>query len=180
MGPPGSYVAIQKAAPDRAMRLAGSVWIAPVDTASSSKLLIEDATDPTISPDGKLIAYVSSVGDRTEVFIQPIDGPILRRQASSGGCRSPVWSADGNELFYVIGGGLVAARIQRSPDLEVIQRDRLFSLADYQIGPNLYDVFPSGDEFLLVQSLGRGTLRLLARSNWFEELRRAEEAAVNP
>ncbi|HEY6219377.1 MAG TPA: hypothetical protein VIV65_04930, partial [Gemmatimonadaceae bacterium] len=68
----------------------------------------------------------------------------------------PVWSRDGRELFYRGVGGrdamMVAATLRTSPDLQVVKRVPLFSIADYENAtPHAnYDVLRDG-RFLMVR-----------------------------
>jgi serine/threonine protein kinase/Tol biopolymer transport system component len=178
-GPTGSFAAIRRLTPDRAGRMSWNIWIAPLDGPTSSSLLIEHASTPAVSPDGKVIAYRGA--EQLEIFVRSLTGPETRRQVSSGGGVEPVWSPDGRELFYIASGQLMSARIQVEPDLAVLGRDTLFSMMPFGGRGSLlarYDVFPSGDTFVVVRRLGAGGSRLLARTNWFEELRRTSDRTV--
>jgi dipeptidyl aminopeptidase/acylaminoacyl peptidase len=57
-----------------------------------------------ISPDGRWVAYDSTeLGQRlqSEVFIQSFPQPGAKQRVSSAGGRTPRWSSDGRELFYL-------------------------------------------------------------------------------
>jgi serine/threonine-protein kinase len=54
---------------------------------------------PTLSPDGRWLAFVFWTGARPDINVQPFPGPGLRRQIAEGGTE-PVWSRDGRELFF--------------------------------------------------------------------------------
>ena len=55
-----------------------------------------------LSPDGRLIAYVSDESGRDEVYVRPFpDVESDRFQVSSGGGRAPLFSHDGRELFFL-------------------------------------------------------------------------------
>ena len=75
-------------------------------------------TSPTLSPDGRLIAYASSATGRPEVYVHPFpDVNVDRWPVSSNGGREPTWSPTGEELFYVNAeNNLVAVRLDRSTD----------------------------------------------------------------
>ena len=55
---------------------------------------------PMFSPDGRWIAYVSNESGRDEVYVRGYPGSGLRYTISNGGGSEPVWSPDGNALFY--------------------------------------------------------------------------------
>jgi hypothetical protein len=52
------------------------------------------------SADGAWIAYESNETGRTEVFVQSFQSPLQRAQVSTSGGLEPIWSGDGQELFF--------------------------------------------------------------------------------
>ncbi len=65
------------------------------------------------SPDGRWIAYTSNESGKNEVSVRSFnpatgaaDNPVT---VTSGGGRTPLWSADGKELFYIATDGTVTA-----------------------------------------------------------------------
>ena len=62
--------------------------------------------DPSISPDGRTIAYSADVGDRFQIFVRRWDGgPAVPVSAAlPGSHRRPVWSPDGARLAFQAGG----------------------------------------------------------------------------
>jgi serine/threonine-protein kinase len=59
-------------------------------------------THPTISPDGRWLAYVSDDSGRAEVFVTPYGGPAGRVQVSVAGGSNPRWTRDGRELVFSV------------------------------------------------------------------------------
>jgi eukaryotic-like serine/threonine-protein kinase len=57
-------------------------------------------TYPTLSPDGKWLAYSSHASGRDEVWVQPFPGPGEQHQISTEGGTWPRWSPDGRSLYY--------------------------------------------------------------------------------
>jgi len=76
---------------------------------------------PSVSPDGRWLAYISQESGRYEVYVQPFRrrGERVRVSASGGG--QPRWRGDGKELFYLsLEGALMAVSVRdRSAGLEV-------------------------------------------------------------
>ena len=68
-----------------------------------------------LSPDARLVAYVSIESGRLEVYVRPVSGPGGKQQVSTEGGNSVVWSRDGSELFYLNGSLMMAARIGGAP-----------------------------------------------------------------
>jgi Tol biopolymer transport system component len=56
--------------------------------------------NPTFSPDGRWLAYVSNESGTFEVYVRPFPGPGGRWQISTGGGLFPRWSRDGHELLF--------------------------------------------------------------------------------
>jgi Tol biopolymer transport system component len=65
-----------------------------------------------LSPNGKWLAYQSDESGRFEVYVTAFPGPGGKYQVSNGGGASPSWSADGKQLYYIIGDKLMMVPIQ--------------------------------------------------------------------
>ncbi|MGH7554725.1 MAG: TolB family protein, partial [Longimicrobiales bacterium] len=79
------------------------IWIVPADSPQSARPFLDSRAEefsPRISPDGKVLAYVSDETGRREVYVTPLPGPGARIQVSNDGGEEPMWSPLGNELFY--------------------------------------------------------------------------------
>jgi eukaryotic-like serine/threonine-protein kinase len=59
-----------------------------------------DQRHPTISPDGKWLAYDSLEAGTVEVYVRPFPGPGGKWRVSNGGGLQPIWSGNGRELVY--------------------------------------------------------------------------------
>jgi len=81
------------------------IMIAEMGSAGEMRPLIQtpaNETEPSISPDGKWIAYTSGESGRDEVFVRPFpDVDQGRWQISSDGGIRPTWAPTGRELFYL-------------------------------------------------------------------------------
>ena len=133
---------------------------------------------PTLSPDGRWLAYQSNETGQYEIYVRPfpnIDDD--KRPVSTNGGEEPVWSRDGAELFYLrpMSGELVAARVTTEPGFAVAERNVLFSVTDYQRGQEYcchptYDIHPDGERFIMIRRLSGGNGFVLVQ-NFFEELK---------
>ena len=98
------------------------VWRLPLEgTAAPERILAGEFPeyDARVSPDGRLLAYVSQESGRPEVSLRAISGPPQRLVASTGGSQ-PVWRRDGRELLYVdLDGRLVGRSVRRLSDGEI-------------------------------------------------------------
>ena len=113
---------------------------------------------PRFSPDGRWIAYVSDETGRGEVYVLPFEQPGRSVQISTDGGREPVWSKDGQELFYWSGDDFMAAKLGADAELATDRPHLLFtgrfekSKLGFQ-GAN-YDVSSDGRRFLMVRRKG--------------------------
>ena len=61
--------------------------------------------DPSWSPDGKKIAFVSDRNNRANhIYVMDSDGQNLMRLTHKASSRWPAWSPDGKKIVYVRGG----------------------------------------------------------------------------
>jgi serine/threonine-protein kinase len=132
---------------------------------------------PSLSPDGKWLAYASDETGRFEVFVRPFpDAQSAKWQVSTGGGSSPHWSAQGNELFYLDNANeMQAAHVTTRPTFGILSTERLFSASGYFVSPwaQAYDVTPDGQRFLMLRigSAGAGSASLVLVENVLTELR---------
>ena len=64
-----------------------------------------ESDEPHVSPDGHWITYASSESGKWEIYIAAFPSFNNRRQVSNAGGTSPLWRADGKELFYLAPDG---------------------------------------------------------------------------
>lgn len=113
---------------------------------------------PTISPNGEWLAFVSDAPGAPEVFIQPVGGGERIRISREGGA-SPLWRSDSRELFFLASGGktlMSATPVSREWQDSVIAT--LFTSAERL---QSYSPAPDGQTFLVVKNWpGDGDERL--------------------
>ena len=127
---------------------------------------------PRISADGRWVAYLSDETGRQEVYVRPLQGAGVKWQVSDDGGASPVWSADGHELFYLQGQSLMSAVVRLGSAFETDRPRLLFKLRSPPIGMgDAYDVTPDGKRFVFIEGLPR-TMPSHANlvTNWFTEV----------
>ena len=149
------------------------IWLVPRDGSSAPAGLLTTAADelaPTVSRDGRWMAYVSNESGRGEVYVRAFPGMGGRYQVSLDGGTEPVWSRDGRELFYRSGSALYAAEFRAGSAFDVVRRTRLFVEPEYatDLTHRFYDVTPDG-RFVMVRDLEGGSL-LNVTLNWFQNL----------
>lgn len=83
--------------------------------------------NPSLSPDGKWVAYASAEPGQFEIYVQNVDDPGQTRVVSSNGGQAPKWSPDGRELYYLSPDfDLMAVRISTEDGLSAGTAHRLF------------------------------------------------------
>ena len=132
---------------------------------------------PTLSPNGRWLAYVSAESGRQEVYMRPFpDVDSGRWLISTDGGVEPVWAHSGRELFYRNASNeLVAVQVVTGGQtFSSGQQVVLFSMSDYldSDGHPMYDVSPDDQRFVMFQFEDADSVdELILVDNWAEELR---------
>jgi Tol biopolymer transport system component len=126
---------------------------------------------PTISPDGRWLAYMSNQSGQYEVYVQAFPSGSRRGQVSTGGGVLPFWNPKGGELVYQSAPagvhGMLAVSVTTSPEFRAGTPERLFETAD-----RLVDVMPDGRFVMIRSNPTAAVTELEVVFNWFEEVRR--------
>jgi eukaryotic-like serine/threonine-protein kinase len=158
------------------------IMVAPVDSPTALRPFVATEADeltPSVSPDGKLLAYASNESGRYEVYVRSMAGSPSRAQISTAGATEPLWSPTGRELFYRADGKVVAAHITWEGGGAQVERQVLFDDV-YGTSGNAhatYAVMPDGEHFVFTQSTGDEP-KVILTLNWFEDVRRRMAAAT--
>ena len=132
---------------------------------------------PSLSPDGRFVAYASNESGRIEVYVQSFPDPSSKLQVSNDGGSQVRWSRDGKELFYVEGDTLISVSISLQPSFSIGRRRKLFSTPELAMttGPQRYDVSPDGKRFVTLEIVepARNEIRIV--ENWYEEFREEQD-----
>jgi len=131
--------------------------------------------DPSISPDGRYLAYESNETGRSEIYVRPFPNTSAGRWLiSTNGGATARWAPSGRELFYLDpSGALMAVRVETA--------GRAFSngaparLFDAPAGSGTgFSVHPDG-RFLMVKDAphnsGAAAPEIIVVVGWFEELK---------
>jgi WD40 repeat protein len=126
-----------------------------------------------ISPDGSWVSYVSDASGRHEVYLQSLADPSQKVQISTEGGRSPRWSPDGKQLFYLtLDARLMRVSFRGNP-LRPNPAQFLFPLPpSSDEGPTVYEIPPDGKRLLIEAPVGRVTAPLTVVLNWQTELKK--------
>jgi eukaryotic-like serine/threonine-protein kinase len=122
------------------------------------------------SPDGKWMAFVSDETGEYQVYVTAYPGPGPTVAVSTKGGLSPIWSADGHELFFRLGSKVLSARLSSTRPLAFSAPVELFD-GPYTLdlmGHQREDVASDGRRFLMVENSDDFSIILV--QNWALEL----------
>jgi serine/threonine protein kinase len=132
------------------------LWLLPAPTGTPRPYLTTPflKVQPTLSPNGRWLAYTTNESGTFQVVVQPFPDPSGGKvQVSSNGGMSPRWRRDGRELYFINGGSeLVAVPVVADDRFEVGTPATLFSTMFPFPGPSIanvpYQPSPDGKRFL--------------------------------
>jgi serine/threonine-protein kinase len=152
------------------------ISVVNLDSARAPRPFISTAFEnfsPSLSPDGRWVAYVSDESGRPEVYVRPFPGAGGRWQVSKEGGNEPRWFPTGREIFFRAGENMMAAAVQVGAtfapgDVRVLFRSSATANATY---PN-YDVTRDGQSFIMVQPKSASDQTVVVLLNWFDHHKR--------
>jgi len=120
------------------------------------------------------VAYTSDESGQSEVYVQPFPPNDNRWTVSSNGGEEPIWSPNGDKLYYRIGNNWMVVTCTLEPTFSAGVPELLFSGPYVNVFGYSYDISPDGQRFLLLRpvSIARTASRLKVVRNWFQELNR--------
>ena len=87
---------------------------------AGSSLLLSDASGFSLSPDGRILAYVASTPDKkTVLWLRRIDSLRAEPLAGTVGAKYPFWSPDGRFVGFFAGGKLKIIESSGGPSLSL-------------------------------------------------------------
>ncbi|MHB8540928.1 MAG: protein kinase domain-containing protein [Candidatus Acidiferrales bacterium] len=166
----GRYVLYQRLA---ARNSRSEIWALPLFGDRKPFPVIQDrqfgVTTPTLSPDGKWLAYVSPESGRAEVYIVPFLHGSGKWEVSTGGGQQPRWRHDGKELFYLAPDNkIMSAEIaEQGSGLSIGKVLPLFQANPTSKAGWDYDVSADGKKFVVVsQGAQQASAPLTLVVNW--------------
>ena len=146
-------------------------------------LLATPARDmwPTVSPNGRWLAYVSDETGERRVYARPFPDVASggRRVVSEGLGERPLWGHDGREIFYHTADGVMVVSVETGDTFQRGAARRLFSKEPYNLRGLLgnWDISADGQRFQMVKrggATGEDTQpsQIIVVQNWLEELTR--------
>ena len=129
---------------------------------------------PQFSRSGRYIAYVSDETGQREIFVTPYPARGRKWQVSTQGGTHPVWSRDGNQIFYRQADAMMSVSVNEAGEFKVGTPRPVFKgNFSYGLGISIanYDATPDGRRFVMVREDKSAQSRIHVVLNWFEELR---------
>jgi Tol biopolymer transport system component/predicted Ser/Thr protein kinase len=141
-------------------------------------------SNPTFSPDGRWVAYVSDESGAQQVYVTAFDpaghsagpnDPQARQgkwQISSSGGTGPTWRSDGKELYFIkTDGTMWAAAVNGSEEsFHVGEVKTLFVCDPFNFGALAYAPFPDGQSFIVNSFNKTSTPPITLVTNWMDAL----------
>jgi Tol biopolymer transport system component len=107
---------------------------------------------PSVSPDGRWLAYASNESGANEVYIRPFPNTSDGRwQVSTAGGVAPRWSPDSRELYFLDAGRrMIAVPVTANPSFAAGELHILFDASGYTLDDfhTPYVVTPDGRNFI--------------------------------
>ena len=139
-----------------------------------------------VSPDGRWVAYHSTESGGSQVLVDAYPGPGPRHPVSTDGGLSPVWRADGKELFYVRPGtggniSMMTVSVSTEPTFTLgVPRQLFAGPYSFNTPARGYDVSRDGQRFLLLQPRERSAEVIFGADGCSKLGGRAEAARPRP
>ncbi len=138
----------------------------------------------TLSPNGRYVAYTSTIGGPLEVYVRPFPEGRGRWQISLNGGEAPAWGPDGEELFFKEGNLLMRVAVSTSGQFSAGSPETLFEHPTLRLRPAplaRYAVGRDGQRFLTVESERDRVLPVVRFvQNWLSEFSRAAPQNKQP
>jgi hypothetical protein len=121
---------------------------------------------PSVSPDGRWIAYVADTSGRDEIYVTRLDRQAQAVQMTNGGASEPLWTREG--LFYREGERMILRMVRMGALTE--PRSLFEGHFERDPGSNLaaYDIDLQGRFVMLKSALKPREIRIV--QNWGTEL----------
>jgi eukaryotic-like serine/threonine-protein kinase len=157
--PVGGWLLLRTTTPMRGagdvLRYRPGVDAAPIPVLDSPR----SEYTPSVSPDGRWLAYGSNESGRLEVYVVSFPTPDGRKwQISTDGGVASAWSPRGDELFFLdLRGNMNAVAVQTGAEFSAGETRVLFpagDLATRAVSRRNYDVSGDAKRFLMVQRAG--------------------------
>ena len=160
---------------DRNPETSWDIWILPLAGAREPvpflrTRFMEGAA--ALSPDGRLVAFVSDESGAFEIYVRSLEGPGENRRISPAGGHTPRWRRDGRELFYLSSANQVmAVPVTLDGGFEPGRPAPLFTIDPGAGDEVVYDVSADGQRFIINSAMPGTRPAPTLVLDWTAELR---------
>jgi serine/threonine-protein kinase len=122
---------------------------------------------PILSPDGGLFAYVSDENGSDQIFVRDLASLERRWPVTTEGGISPVWSRDGERLFFIRGESIHVVEVRAEGGVRIGQERRVVTQPGLDRDPwgnQTFDAMPDGGLLLSAEEPSDVVLRVVV--NW--------------
>ena len=144
------------------------------DTAHVERAVLQtrfNESAPMVSPNGRLLAYVSDESGRSEIYVRRLEGTDRQWLLTTDGGMEPLWRRDGRELYFRRGPDVFAVSVYGDSTPRFGNAVKLFS-GSYVANTRStnFDVSPDGKRFLMIRA-ERSDEQIDVTTDWHALLR---------
>jgi serine/threonine protein kinase len=156
----------------------GDLWVLPLAGDRKPYLFLQtefNELSPSMSPDGKWIAYSSNESGIAHVYVRPFPGPGGKYQVSTIPGSRPKWRRDGKEIYYLSNDNkLMAVEVSSKGEIFIVGTVQpLFETRSITSLTNAFDVTADGKRFLVNTLIGeKSASPITLVVNWDAELKK--------
>lgn len=154
------------------------VWLVDVGTGEKRMLWSEPYGEgfPSLSPDGRWIAYFSDESGRWDIYVRPMRDLSAKYRVSTAGGEEPIWSPDSRKLYYRFGNTWMQVEIGGGKEFTAGTPHVVLSGPYINIPGYSYDVARDG-RFLLLKSdyQDRRITQIEVIENWPQLLKQPQK-----
>ncbi len=119
---------------------------------------------PQISPINRLFAYISDEEGSDQIYLRDLDALDRRWRVTDEGGRSPAWSRDGKQLYFIRGNTILRVDVETSGGVRLGEEREVFThelLSRDDWGNRVFDTLPDGGLLVSVQQESNVVLRVV-------------------
>lgn len=178
VGLEGEQVAPTDVTPDGSIlfRAGGRVGLLNSVAKGEPATFFDDLASAAVSPNGRWLAYASGRSGQSEIYVErfPTRGDL--RTISTEGGANPVWSPEGDELFYLDLEGTQIMSVSVGAQADFVAGEPEPVVTGQYERPNpfisLFDISPRDGRFIVVPrpTAYDAGVPITIVTNWFQEL----------
>jgi len=149
------------------------IYALPLDGGGKPRLILGDSfykREPSVSPDGRYLAYLSNEGGQFAVFVRPYPAGEGRWQIAPPVSLEPSWSRDGTFLYYRTRGTIYRVPVDARHGFVPGKAELLFDRVSNGGAAKTYAPVPDGSRIFTFRAPeGRGAMRTVNLDLGFAE-----------